>query len=179
VNLNQNYFELFDLPINPEVDFELLSMRYRELQQQTHPDRFASASEHEQRMSLQHTTLVNEAYEVLCSNLKRAVYLLELRGTELTEKENTAVEPDFLMEQIELREALEEINESSEPLVELDQLRSEVDTVITELDGEFGRYWQENTEDSLNHAITTVRKMQYMTKLKHEIDLKEEELLDY
>ena len=167
------------MPITTGLDTDVLAERYRELQRKAHPDRFASASEHEQRLSLQYTTLINEAYEVLGSSLKRAVYLLELRGIELTESEHTAVEPGFLMEQIELRETLEEINGAEDPVKELDQLRSTVDAVINELDEQFARCWQENTSSSLDDAIMTVRKMQYMTKLKHEIDLKEEELLDY
>lgn len=179
MNLKQNYFELFDLPVTPGIDLDLLSERYRELQRQTHPDRFASASEHEQRVSLQYTTLLNEAYEALCSNLKRAIYLLQLRDIELTESEHTAVEPDFLMQQIELRETLEEIGETADPVVELDRLRAEVDAVIGELNADFSRCWLENTDASLELAVTKVRKMQYMIKLEHEIDLMEEELLDY
>ena len=179
MNLTQNYFEIFNLPITTDLDLALLSERYRELQRQTHPDRFASASEHEQRLALQHTTLINEAYEVLCSDLKRAIYLLELRAIELTETEQTEVEPGFLMEQIELREALEEIGTNGDPTAELEQLGTQVNAIINKLNDEFAGQWQENTPSSLKSAVTTVRKMQYMTKLKHEIDLKEEELLDY
>lgn len=179
MNLTQNYFELFDLPVTTEVDPALLSERYRELQRQTHPDRFAAASEHEQRLALQYTTLINEAYEVLGSDLKRAIYLLEQHEIQLNETENTQVEPGFLMEQIELREALEEISTTDDASIELDQLGLKVDAIIKALNEEFASRWQENTPSSLELAVTTVRKMQYMTKLKHEIDLKEEELLDY
>jgi molecular chaperone HscB len=179
VNLKQNYFELFDLPVCTRVNLADLSERYRKLQHQMHPDRFAAATEHEQRLSLQYTTLVNEAYEVLSSTLKRAMYLLELRGIELSETENTEVEPLFLMQQIELRERLEEVSEAADPIEELGQLKVKVNTIIDELSDEFNQHWQEDTKASAELAITTVRKMQYLTKLNQEIDLREEEILDY
>src|SRR5256885_13490827 len=82
MNLNQNHFELFGLPARFGVDAATLEARYRELQREVHPDRFAAAPEPERRVSMQLATRVNEAYQTLKSPLRRAVYILRLRGVD-------------------------------------------------------------------------------------------------
>ena len=108
MNLNQTHFELFGLPARFSVDVAVLEARYRELQREVHPDRFASASQAEQRVSMQLATRVNEAYQTLKSPLRRAGYLLQLNGVDPQFETNTSMPPEFLTEQLELREALEE-----------------------------------------------------------------------
>ena len=179
VNLKQNYFEIFSLAISPKVDKKDLALRYRDLQRTVHPDRFAAASEQEQRLSLQYTTLINEAYEVLGSDLKRCIYLLKLKGVELSESEHTAVEPAFLMQQIELRETLEDIEQLENPLQELDQMRSAVKVIVAQLMLDFIGHLAGDSEKAIACATIVIRKMQYMTKLIEEIDQQEEVLLDY
>src|SRR5437764_1492617 len=82
MNLNQNHFELFDLPSRFVVDVAALEARYHERLREVHPDRFAAAPELERRASMQLATRVNEAYQTLKSPLKRAVYILRLRGVD-------------------------------------------------------------------------------------------------
>jgi molecular chaperone HscB len=108
MNLDQTHFELFGLPARFSVDTAALDARYRELQREVHPDRFASASQAEQRVSMQLATRVNEAYQTLKSPLGRAGYLLRLNGVDPRFETNTSMPPEFLAEQLELREALEE-----------------------------------------------------------------------
>jgi len=81
----RNHFELFGLPVAFEVDMTRLAETYRELQRALHPDRFANASDRERRLSVQQAARVNEAYQILRSPLRRARYLLELRGVEFDE----------------------------------------------------------------------------------------------
>ncbi len=92
MNLNQNHFELFGLPARFAVDTAALEARYLELQREVHPDRFAAASQAEQRVSTQLATRVNEAYQTLKSPLKRAGYLLQLRGVDPQFETNTSME---------------------------------------------------------------------------------------
>src|SRR6266513_1486552 len=122
MNLNQNHFELFGLPARFAVDAAALEGRYRELQREVHPDRFAAAPEPEQRVSMQLATRVNEAYQTLKSPLKRAVYILRLRGVDPEFETNTAMPPEFLVEQMAWRERIEAGSEDPEALV---RLRSE------------------------------------------------------
>ena len=105
MDFNQNYFEIFGLPIDFNVDSDQLAERYRELQKELHPDRFASSTDQEKRLSMQWSALVNTGRETLRAPLPRAIYMLELRG--LTVDHNPRLPPEFLMQQIELREELE------------------------------------------------------------------------
>ena len=93
--LSLDYFALFGLPCAFEIDAALLADRYRGLQQNVHPDRHVGATDHEQRLAMQYTTFVNEAYTTLKSPLSRAIYLLELAGSRI--EENPSLDPGFLM----------------------------------------------------------------------------------
>src|SRR5947207_7066240 len=103
-----SYFELFGLQPGFALDAEALEAAYRDIQSQVHPDRFAHAGDAERRASLQWTTRVNEAFQVLKNPVKRARHLLELHGVDVAFETNTAMPPEVLMQQMELREKLEE-----------------------------------------------------------------------
>jgi molecular chaperone HscB len=102
----QNHFELFDLPAKFDIDMAALDAAYREVQGRVHPDRFVNAGDTERRVAMQWATRANEAYQTLKNPLKRARYLVELNGIDLQTESNTAMPMDFLMQQMEWREAL-------------------------------------------------------------------------
>lgn len=102
----QNHFELFQLPAQFDVDMAQLDSAYREIQGRVHPDRFVNASDAEKRVAMQWATRANEAYQTLRHPQQRAQYLCELNGVDLQTESNTAMPMDFLMQQMELREAL-------------------------------------------------------------------------
>lgn len=104
----QNHFELFDLPQTFAIDTAALDRAYHEVQNQVHPDKFASAGDAEKRVAMQWATRANEAYQTLKSPFKRAAYLCELNGIDLQTESNTAMPRAFLMQQMEWREALED-----------------------------------------------------------------------
>ena len=104
----QNHFELFGLPARFGVDLGALDAAYREVQGRVHPDRFVNATGAEQRVAMQWATRANEAYQTLKNPQKRAQYLCELNGVDLQTESNTAMPMDFLMQQMEWREALGE-----------------------------------------------------------------------
>src|SRR5947209_6080946 len=104
---NGNCFELFGLQPGFELDAKALEVAYREIQSRVHPDRFAHAGDAERRASLQWTTRVNEAYRVLKNPVQRASHLLSLHGVDVAFETNTAMPAQFLMQQMELRESLE------------------------------------------------------------------------
>jgi molecular chaperone HscB len=142
----------------------VLGRSYREIQSRVHPDRFAHAGDAERRASLQWTTRVNEAYRVLKDPVQRAKHLLELHGVDVAFETNTAMPPDFLMQQMELREALEDAKDAAA----LDALR---DNLVKE---------QRALEKAIAEAIDAkkdyagaagpVRKLQFLDKLDSEID---------
>jgi molecular chaperone HscB len=104
----QNHFELFQLPAQFDIDMAALDAAYREVQGRVHPDRFVNASDAEKRVAMQWATRANEAYQTLRNPQKRAQYLCELHGVDLQTESNTAMPMDFLMEQMALREALDD-----------------------------------------------------------------------
>ena len=172
MNPDQNHFELFGLPIGFDVDHAALDSRYRELQREAHPDRYASASQSEQWASMQLATRINEAYRTLKSPVERARYLLGLHGVDPEFETNTAMPQDFLAQQLELREALEDAidAESGEKLAGLrDRLQGGRGALLLELEAQLGaKAWAD--------AAGTLRRLMFMEKLGEEIAAAEDEL---
>ncbi|MEM5439202.1 Fe-S protein assembly co-chaperone HscB [Paraburkholderia diazotrophica] len=107
-SLNDSHFKLFDLPEQFALDASALDHAYRTVQTQVHPDRFAAAGDAQKRIAMQWATRTNEAYQTLRDPLRRARYLLSLRGVDVGAENNTAMEPAFLMQQMEWRESIED-----------------------------------------------------------------------
>ncbi|MEW9580085.1 Fe-S protein assembly co-chaperone HscB [Paraburkholderia sp. DGU8] len=107
-SLKDSHFDLFDLPAQFALDTATLEHAYRTVQAQVHPDRFAAAGDAQKRIAMQWATRTNEAYQTLRDPLRRARYLLSLRGIDVDAENNTAMEPAFLMQQMEWRESIED-----------------------------------------------------------------------
>ncbi len=108
MKLTDNDFALFALPERFRQDRAAIDERWKELQREAHPDRFAAQGAAAQRVAMQWSVRINEAYQRLKDPLRRAAYLCELRGAPIQAESNTAMPAQFLMEQMEWREALEE-----------------------------------------------------------------------
>jgi molecular chaperone HscB len=163
-----SHFELFGLAPAYALETDALERSYREIQSRVHPDRFAHAGDAERRASLQWTTRVNEAYRTLKDPVQRAKHLLELHGVDLAFETNTAMPSDFLMQQMKLRESVEEAvgkKDSSS----LDALRNDLRKARQSLEKQIAE-----TIDSRKDyvgAAGLVRKLQFLDKLDTEIDL--------
>ena len=103
-----DYFALFDLPRSFAIDTQKLESRFRELQSKVHPDKHAHLGDSEKRRAMELATEANAAFQNLKNPLKRAVYLLHLAGHDVEAENNSAMPADFLVEQLELREAVGE-----------------------------------------------------------------------
>ena len=108
MNLTDTDFELFDIPARFALDRAALDARWRALQAEVHPDRFAVEGAAAQRIAMQWAVRVNEAYRRLKDPLKRAAYLCELNATPIDAEHNTAMPAAFLMQQMAWREALDD-----------------------------------------------------------------------
>ena len=108
ISLQANDFELFDLPARFELDTLELAKRWKALQALTHPDKFVSSTGADQRMAMQRSVRVNEAYQRLRTPILRAGYLCELRGASIDAERNTAMPHAFLVQQMQLREDLDD-----------------------------------------------------------------------
>lgn len=168
------HFALFDLQPAFRIDQQLLSARYRELAKIMHPDRFADASQQDQRLALEHSAGLNEAYQVLRSAPLRARYLLALRGHELA-LEVTVQDPEFLLQQMSLREELEELQCNADA-AGVEAFKRRLKTAQQNLEEAFATSWD-------NPALATdaerqVRRMQFLEKLSQEVRRLEERLDD-
>lgn len=101
-------FELFELPTQFELNRNQLDAQWKALQQQVHPDQFASQGPADKRLAMQWSVRVNEAYQRLKDPLRRAAYLCELHGAPLQAEDNTSMPAAFLMQQMQWREDLDE-----------------------------------------------------------------------
>lgn len=175
-NTTQNYFELFGLPIAYEVDQAKLAGHYRDLQRAVHPDKFANATDQERRLSVQRAALINEAFQTLKSPIRRARYMLEMRGVEFNDQRDTALEPMFLMEQMELRETLAEIPHTDAGLQSLGRLQDDIKTRIKALSTELVALFKDDSTESLARAKANMHKLQFMDKLQQEAEAVEEDI---
>jgi len=176
MDIKQNFFEFYGLPEAFDIDLGQLSRRHLELQKKLHPDRFAHLSDQERRLSAQYTAYLNEGYATLRSSLLRAQYLLKLRGIDTHNESSTVMDPLFLMQQMELRERVEEAPQHADPEAELAALAEDVDKMMAPLQAEFCSEILVPEETSLNAAAVAVRKMQFLDKLRREIERLEDEL---
>ncbi|GLU31485.1 Fe-S protein assembly co-chaperone HscB [Trinickia caryophylli] len=124
-SIQQSHFDLFHLPVQFALDAQALDTAYRTVQAQVHPDRFAAAGDAQKRVAMQWAARANEAYATLRDPLKRATYLLSLRGVDVGVENNTAMEPAFLMQQMEWRERVEDAA-GARNVAELEALLSEL-----------------------------------------------------
>jgi molecular chaperone HscB len=104
-----DHFQLFHLPASFALDRDALDRAFRSVQSSVHPDRHASGSSVERRVAMQWAARANEAYQTLKSPLKRAAYLCEQAGAPIAAESNTAMPAAFLQQQMEWREALDEV----------------------------------------------------------------------
>lgn len=173
MDLTSNYFELFGLPAAYNTDNQLLTERYRDLQKQFHPDRYASQPAAQQKLAVQYTALINHAYATLRSPVGRAQYLLEQQGVDSRHDSTTIRDPEFLLAQMALREALADVADATDPFTELEKLEKSVDKTYAGLQRQFAREYE---GEALDDAVATVAKMQFYQKLRSEIEQREEEL---
>lgn len=168
--LGRSYFELFGLPLTFDIDSADLSARYRDLQRRFHPDKYASAPDQDRRLSLQMTAFINEAYQTLNDPLARGRYILGLQGVGTDEETDTVMDPGFLMQQMELREHLEDARRAPDAAPRLAQLAQDTARRLATSAEELGRCLHENSIASRLRARSMVREMQFLRKVLQEIE---------
>ncbi len=166
-DFSRNHFELLGLPVSYALDAGALDRAYRDLQGRVHPDRFASASEAERRVAMQWAARANEAYRTLRHPIDRARYLLGLKGFDTGEESNTAMPPDFLMQQMEWREGVEAARATRDG-GELERLRGEIDDQRGHMQALLDRAL--GADRNYDAGCSLVRKLRFLDKIEAEID---------
>lgn len=169
MTFDASFFELFGLPERFALDSEALDRAYRALQGRVHPDRFADAGDAEKRVSMQWATQANEAYRTLKRPLTRAQYLLQRRGHALDAESNTAMPADFLIEQMEWREAVQEAREGRDHH-ELERLHQRLTQTLDERYSTLAALFDDGHPGAAAEAAESVRKLMFLEKLVQEID---------
>lgn len=170
MKLDDDDFTLFGLAPRFALDRAALDARWRALQGEVHPDRFAAEGAAAQRVAMQWAVRVNEAYQRLKDPLRRAAYLCELRGAPVNAEDNTAMPADFLLQQMAWREALEDADGlAGVEALEQDLLRDERErlaALATALD---------ETGDTAA-AVQQVRALMFVARFRQELERRLEAL---
>lgn len=166
----QDYFSLFGLPQDYCVDRDALSKRYRTLQKATHPDGYASDSAQARRLAVQIASRVNEAYRTLSDPFLRAAYWLELHGGRPSDDAQTIRDGAFLMTQMELRERIEDLQNSYVEQA-ADELVAYIASEIEGLEAQLSDSLRDGSDASIYaNAYALIAKAQFFTKLRNDLD---------
>ncbi|NAW87647.1 co-chaperone HscB [Photobacterium halotolerans] len=170
-----NHFELFGLPFQFELDGSLLATRFRDLQRRFHPDNFATASERDRLMAVQKAAHINDAFQTLKNPVTRAEYMLAENGVDIRAEQQTLQDPEFLMQQMELREALEEIPSAENPESALFDFEQQA---VSLQKAQLSELKQLLEAGEWEPAADAVRKLKFIEKLRVEVERLEETLFD-
>jgi molecular chaperone HscB len=170
VNLADDDFALFGLPARFAQDRAALDARWKELQREAHPDRHAAAGAAAQRVAMQWSVRINEAYKRLKDPLQRAAYLCELRGAPIDAERNTAMPSQFLMEQMEWREALDEAATEAQVQAVADQLQQARARLLADI-----ARLLDDTGDA-QAASGQVRALMFVERFAHDVDRRFDQL---
>jgi len=166
IEFSRNHFQLFGLPERFLLDSSALDRAYKDLQSEVHPDRYAAAGETEQRLALQASARVNEAYRALKDPVARAHYLLMLHGVDAFDETDTRLPIDFLERQLERREAAADAAESG-GIAALEQILDDVRAEAHTLEARAAALLDAEQWDG---ARGLVRELRFLTKVVADID---------
>lgn len=155
------------MPVDFQLDEDALHKAHLKLRSAYHPDRFINGSDQEKRIAIQKAAWINEAYETLKNPVKRARYMLEVGGLELNDDHETTVDSEFLMEQIELREELDECKSCSDPMRSCAHITGKLQRRSHEFSSTFENLFEQG---KLEEARQVSRKMQFVQRILEQID---------
>jgi molecular chaperone HscB len=164
MNIDDDDFTLFGQPERFALDPAQLDKRWRELQTEVHPDRFAAQGAAAQRIAMQWSVRVNQAYQRLKDPLKRAAYLCERRGAAVDAERNTAMPREFLMQQMAWREALDEARDSAA----MQALEAQVVALERSLLGRLQRSFDEQGDTAA--AAEQLRALMFVARFRQDVE---------
>jgi molecular chaperone HscB len=163
----KNHFELLGLPVRFAIDLDMLDQHFRKIQSEVHPDRFVTSTPAERLRSMQLATQANEAYQTLKHPTARARYLLKIQDIDTQEESNTAMPADFLMLQMEWREAIEEADDAGD-VDALDHLLQQMRQQAKALHEDLHVALDEQQDHGA--AAEIVRKLSFIDKMRSDIE---------
>lgn len=170
MNLQSNDFELFGLAQTYAQDRAVIDARWKDLQRQAHPDKFTDQGAAAQRIAMQWSVRINEAYQRLKDPLKRAAYLCELNGAPVNAENNTAMPAAFLMQQMTWREALDE----AESPDDLEQISQQVQQASREVLQKIEQLIDQ--QQAFTEAVGQVRALMFVERFAADVDKRLDQL---
>lgn len=170
------HFEIFGLAPSVDLDVKALEAQHRQLSLETHPDRFAQADARTRRIAAEKTAALNEAVKVLKDPVRRAFYVLELKGVKLDTEDAAArvkMPMDFLEEIMDRREALEAARASKK----LEAAQAMAKDIRAAKDAALSTAQTALRADDVATATVSLGRVRYYTRFLDEVDAFEEELL--
>jgi molecular chaperone HscB len=164
MNLQSTDFELFGIPQQFAQDRAALDVQWKALQGQAHPDKFAAQGAAAQRIAMQWSVRINEAYQRLKEPIQRAAYLCELNGAPINAENNTAMPAAFLMQQMELREALDDASTEEK----LDEISQQALQILRETLSKAERLIDQ--QHNYLEAAQAVRALMFIEKFQRDIE---------
>ena len=164
MNLQSSDFELFGLVPQFAQERATIDARWKDLQREAHPDKFAAQGAAAQRVAMQWSVRINEAYQRLKDPLKRAAYLCELNATPVNAENNTAMPTEFLMQQMDWREALDEARSAAD----LDDLGAQVTAARGEVLQKCGQLL--DVEHDYDKAVQQVRALMFIERFASDVE---------
>lgn len=161
----ENYFKLFGLQQTFLQDVAKLKARYLQLQKSVHPDNFVNATPQEKMLAVQYAATVNQAYQTLSDPLKRGIYLLKLEGVDTQSETDNVMPIEFLAEQMELREYL---NDHMDSKVEIKALKTKIEHALSVCQQNFAQAFEAQPK-IIAEATMSIKKMQFYTRIHEEI----------
>lgn len=166
LSLQVDDFELFGLSRRFAQDRAALDERWKQLQREAHPDKFAAQGAAAKRVAMQWSVRINEAYQRLKDPLSRATYLCELHGHDIQAESNTAMPAAFLVQQMQWREALDEASNLSELDALLAQVRASEQAAMQNLTHCL------DEDSNYLEAVAQIRGLMFMRRFKQDLDKK-------
>ncbi len=170
MNLTSTDFELFDIEPRFALDRTMLDARWRALQGEVHPDRFAAEGAAAQRIAMQWAVRVNEAYQRLKDPIERAAYLCELNGAAIEAESNTAMPTAFLLQQMNWRESLSEAANLAQVEALSDEVSAHRQDALAQLQKTLDQ------EHDFTAAAQQVRALMFSERFAHDIEQRLEAL---
>ena len=170
ISLSSSDFDLFGVPARFAQDRTAIDARWTDLQREAHPDKFAAQGAAAQRHAMQWSVRINEAYQRLKDPLRRAAYLCELGGTPVNAESNTTMPAQFLMQQMEWRETLDDAGSEAE----IDALHTEVMAARQQVLDQCAQAL--DVQQDLTQAVSLVRSLMFIERFRADIDKRYDQL---
>ncbi|KTF15242.1 co-chaperone HscB [Pseudoalteromonas sp. H105] len=172
------YFELFAIPVDYQIDLATVNKNYLDLQRAVHPDRHANSSSRDKLLAVQNAAEINDALQTLKHPVKRAEYMLSELGVDIRAEQQTLQDPLFLMQQMELREELEELSSSSGPDAAIGQFEQQIKQLDGQYSAQLAVQLASADEQQWQQAADNIRKLKFVYKLRDELERIEDSLFD-